>query len=420
MEGKTDMTAKYQKVLIPHYMKDFHCIGPDCEDSCCRGWRVMIDEDSYKKYRKVKDPELRLLLDKRITRNRSNPSSLNYAKIKLDSEGCCPFISETGLCRIQLSLGEEALSITCTTYPRIYSSINGVLEKSATLSCPEAGRLALLNKELMEFDYIEEAIDRTSEKSIIDTHALAVANKPQRYFWELRIFTIDVLQNRAYTLSERLIFLGLFYQKLAEVVETGQIEGIPHLIADYTNLMESDACREVLTDSISANPAIQMELLKELADQRLLQGISNPRYMECYVQFLKGVAYTGDATVEEITERYLEAYRDYYLPFMQEREYILENYLVNYVFKNRYPFSGEKELFDNYVMMVIHYAMIKMHLIGMAAYHKDSFNEELVIKLIASFARVVEHNNAYLRRIHDLLKANGFTNMAYMAILIQN
>lgn len=413
------MSTKYQQVLIPQYMNHFRCIGPDCEDSCCVGWRVVIDEDSYKRYRKAEDFELRPLLDKRITRNRSNPSSLNYAKIKLNPEGRCPFLNETDLCRIQLSLGEEALSITCATYPRIFNIINDALEKSATMSCPEAARLALLNKELMEFDYIQEAVLRTNEHKIIDTHALAMANRPQRYFWELRIFTIQVLQNRAYTLSERLIILGLFYQKISEVADAGQVKEIPQLIAHYTNFIDSGTFREELA-RIPANPAIQMELLKELADEKVLQGVNSSRYMECYAQFLAGVSYTSDATVEEIAERYLQAYHEYYEPFMREREYILENYLVNYVFKNLYPFSGEKELFDNYVMMIIHYAMIKMHLIGMAAYHKESFSEDLVVKLIQSFARVVEHNSAYLHRVHDLLKSNGFTSMAYMAILIQN
>src|ERR1035438_6632799 len=31
-------------LVRPEYAEKFHCIGPACEDSCCVGWRVEIDE----------------------------------------------------------------------------------------------------------------------------------------------------------------------------------------------------------------------------------------------------------------------------------------------------------------------------------------------------------------------------------------
>ena len=37
------MTKKY-KVTLPHYFKEFKCIGGKCEDSCCIGWDIDIDE----------------------------------------------------------------------------------------------------------------------------------------------------------------------------------------------------------------------------------------------------------------------------------------------------------------------------------------------------------------------------------------
>ncbi|MGI6550523.1 MAG: flagellin lysine-N-methylase [Syntrophomonadales bacterium] len=129
--------------------------------------------------------------------------------------------------------------------------------------------------------------------------------------------------------------------------------------------------------------------------------------------------YTREAAVEEIAVRYQESEEKYFRPFMADHEYILENYLVNHVFRNLFPFSGEKSLFDNYVMMIVHYALIKMHLIGMAAFHQG-LTDELVIKLIQSFAKTVEHNQQYLQYAFRLLKDNGYTTMAYMAILIKN
>jgi lysine-N-methylase len=395
------------------------CIGSQCEDTCCFGWRVNIDRATYRKYRRVTDPELRQELDSCIKRNRSQPGEQNYARIKMDRGKACPFLNEESLCRIQLRLGEEFLSDICVTYPRVANLVNNVLEKSATMSCPEAARLALLNPDEMEFDELTEPVEtRNIIDKQIDTHGLAVARRAERYFWELRIFTIQVLQNRNYSLAERLIVLGMFYHRVQNQIEAGQVEEIPRIIALYTNLLAGNELRADLA-AIPTQETIQLELMKELTDERVVKGVSSRTYLECYTQFLHGVQYIREATVEEIAARYQEAEETYYRPFMERHEYILENYLVNYVFKNLFPFSGEKNLFDNYIMMVVHYALIKMHLIGIGAFHRG-LTEEVVIKLIYSFARVVEHSPQYLQHVLRLLKDNGYDTMAYMAILIKN
>jgi lysine-N-methylase len=380
---------------------------------------VNIDHVTYRKYRRVPAGDLQLALDEHVKRNRSNPSEGNYAKIKLKPDSNCPFLDEERLCCIQLGLGEECLSDVCATYPRTANVVNEVLEKSATMSCPEAARLALLNPAGIEFDEIDESYQiRNIISKELDTHKLAVSQKPARYFWELRIFTIQVLQNRAYTLAERLIVLGMFFQRLQQQIEVGQITEISNIIATYTNLLDGEDLRAELTQ-IPVQVTIQMELLKELADERVVKGINSQRYKECFIQFMHGIQYTREAKVEEIADRYQEAEKNYYRSFMTENEYILENYLVNHVFKNLFPLNGEKNIFDNYVMLVVHYALIKLHLIGIAGFHKG-LSQELVIKLIQSFAKTVEHNAQYLNQIFELLKKNEYTTMAYMAIMIKN
>jgi lysine-N-methylase len=243
-------------------------------------------------------------------------------------------------------------------------------------------------------------------------------NKAQKYLWELRIFTITVLQDRNYSLWERLIILGMFCQKLQENVANAAVDTIPDLIATYTAILEDGSLKESLS-AIPVQYSIQMELLKEIADKRYFMGVANKRYLECFGEFLNGIQYTANTKVEQIGERYEEAYRAFYEPFMKEHEYIMENYLVNYVFRNVFPFSGEKSLFDSYMMLVIHYSLIKMHLIGMSAIHKG-LREELVIKLVQSFAKTVEHSPVYLNSIAELMRQNGYNTMAYMAILIKN
>lgn len=74
-------------------MRKFSCTGSACEDSCCAGWRVNTDEETYKKYKKTKDKEIKPIISKNIIRNRSNPTSINFAKIKMNDGGKCSFFN---------------------------------------------------------------------------------------------------------------------------------------------------------------------------------------------------------------------------------------------------------------------------------------------------------------------------------------
>ena len=253
----------------------------------------------------------------------------------------------------------------------------------------------------------------------IETHDPVLDGDPVKYLWDLRVFAVSLLQNRDYAVWERMIVLGLFCKKLQELVENGPVDDIPGLIVHYRDLIEEGVSLKKGLGSIESKHSIQMELLKEIADKRYSNGITSRRYLKCLSEFLNGIRYTRESTVEEIGKRYNEAYREHYEPFMGEHEYIMENYLVNHVYKNLFPFNDEKSLFDSYMMMVLHFALIKMHLIGMGAYHKG-LTLELVIELIQSLAKTVEHNQRYLDEIAGLMRGNGYNTIGFMAILIKN
>lgn len=402
-------------------MRQFQCIGPKCEDNCCYGWKVIIDENTYKKYKKVSESTLKPLLDKNVTRNRSTPSSENYAKIKMDENGYCPFFEEDRLCSIHKKLGVASLSKVCMIYPRVTNVVNGIYEKSVTLSCPETARLVLLNTNEMEFDEIEESAEvQHNVINKIDTDTIQNANNVKKYFWPLRIFIISLLQNRKYSLTDRLIILGLFMKKVQEYLDNNRVHKIPVLIDEYNRIIENESLEESLSH-IPANLTIQLELMKEFNDQRfsiLFSGNCQP-YIDCVAEFLNGIEYTTEAKVEDVGERYKEGYLNYYEPFMRKHEYIFENLLVNHAFRELFPIASKDGVFDDYMKLVIHYSLIKMLLIGMAVYNKK-LDETLIVRLVYSFSRAIEHNNIFFDNTFKLFKENGYNTMAYMAILIKN
>ncbi|MBN6186956.1 flagellin lysine-N-methylase [Aneurinibacillus sp. BA2021] len=407
-----------KQILQPQYMNSFSCIGSACEDTCCAGWRITIDQETYKKYKRVRDPEMKPLFNKILKRNRSNVTKENYARILMDENGVAPCLNKDGLCSIQLKLGEEYLSHTCAVYPRMSSKVNDIWEQSATTSCPEIARLALLNPNRMEFDYISKTIDEKLLKGQkINTEN--VSNTEKKYFWELRIFVIALLQNREYSIEERLIILGIFCDNIQEYIEEKKINELPNLISLYNQMLNNRLFDKELSN-ITTNHVVQIKILNQVLKMRLT-NIVHKRYIECLKEVSEALGYeTEDKPGIDFITRYQTIYQKYYRPFMEQHEYIYENYLVNYVVKNLFPFEDQYTIFGNYQMMVIHYALIKLHLIGMAGYHREDFNPEHIIKLIQSFGRVVEHNSSYLQSVYELLKKNNYNTMLYMAMLIKN
>ncbi|MFD2615559.1 flagellin lysine-N-methylase [Paenibacillus gansuensis] len=405
---------KRLQILTADYISQFACIGSECEDTCCQGWKVDIDRQTYKKYMKLRDPELKETMGKSIKRNKNGAGDTNYAYIQMDSNGSCPLLTKQGLCGIQLKHGEEYLSKVCSVYPKLNHVIDGRVERSGVVSCPEVARKALLNPNPMEFNVVEEEVHEHHRPAIALT--LNSGDDEKSFFWDLRVFSIQLLQNRNYTIEDRLIILGMFYMECSEAIAEKNDDHIAQLIGDYSHAVDTGALNGTLRE-VPSVVGVQIELLKLLTDIVLQK--KNKRYEECFNEFLMGLGFKRNESLSSITANYKKAYKDYYAEYFNSREYIYENYLVNYVFSKLFPFSTKGSVFDSYLMLVLHYALIKMQLIGIAAFNKQ-LNDEIVIKLIQSFSRNFEHSEGVLRGILKILKETGYTQMSHLMILIKN
>lgn len=110
-------------ITQPAYYKEFSCIGPACTDNCCHNWVITIDKRHYLQYMGVTDPAFHEQCKKAIRRNKKCTGTADYAIMQLD-DGRCVFQDADGGCGIFRKLGEDALSDTCTVYPRIQTRID--------------------------------------------------------------------------------------------------------------------------------------------------------------------------------------------------------------------------------------------------------------------------------------------------------
>ncbi|MFJ7932834.1 flagellin lysine-N-methylase [Sporosarcina sp. NPDC096371] len=406
------MKEQTREIILPEYMNQFQCIGSACEDTCCAGWKVMVDKDTFNKYRSTKHPEMKPLLKENVTRNRSAGSNGAYAKIKMDEVGSCTLLDEDRLCTIQKELGPEFLSNTCAMYPRKLNIIDGVVEKTATLSCPEVARLVLLNERGIEF---VQDVEPADTKGFVKMNSMS--KEQQGLFWDLRIFTIRTLQNRTISIENRLIILGLFFKKFDELDASNKSEKMLTLIQEFDRNINNKGFIDSI-NQLPANISFQISLCKSLIKYRTTSPITSRRYAECLDEMVKGLDLNGGVQDTEVIQHYQDAYEMYYKPFIEDHEYILENYLVNYVFMNLFPFD-KKTVTDSFAMLVINFSLIKLHLIGMAKYH-EGLTTDLVVKLVQSYSKTIDHNTAYLKNVENLMREHGYTTLAHMVVLVRS
>ena len=406
---------KNTKVLIPDYITNFRCIGPSCEDTCCIGWTVNIDRDTYKKYQKTSNGKFKRLFKENLTRYRKDASNIMYAKIVMEDNLVCPFIDEDNLCKIHKELGEDYLSTTCSNYPREINYIDGVYEKSCTLSCPEAARLALLNPEGINFIEVEEKqINKHSIKSTFTKGNNS--DSLSYYFWDIRLFTLQLMKTREYSLEERLLILGLLYYEIQEKINASQMFKIPQILSSYQHVIETQNLGGVLQE-FDNDLVTKIQFMKKLSDYKLFIKPNTRRYKECLAEIYSGLAYDDD--IEITVGLYSDVYTNIYEPYMKKNSYILENYIINYMFKNIFPLK-EKTIVDSYIVLIIHFAILKTNLIGMLNYNKNKFNEDKVIKLIQSFGKAVEHNRYFFEMVQRILNESNYKSIGQIARLIKD
>jgi lysine-N-methylase len=199
-------------VRSARYMAGFRCLGGACEDTCCAGWTVPIDEPTHRRLRVLaeRDPTAQQLLDEGIE---LTPDSSSFGRLKFGDSGRCGMLDQEGLCAIHARLGPDALFDVCTTYPRYYNEVDAELELFGTLSCPEVARLCLLQEGSLELVRLDDQEPPRKLRNRLDT------DQPYyRPFLRVRAALTELLSAPDGTLSEKLFVLLWIGDKLSDVL----------------------------------------------------------------------------------------------------------------------------------------------------------------------------------------------------------
>ena len=188
------------------YLARFRCIGGACEDSCCSHWRIELDDETRARLAALEGDAAvhRALgtLDEMGTPR--GEAARRFLPQTPDRD--CVFLDEERLCAVQRRHGEEALPLVCTMFPRHTGLVQGRLELTATVACPEVARLVLLPEDAMELDEAPAAVP--PRLHLLQSIEAGEAHPYRRHFPLVRSVLLELLTREQHTIDERLFFIA--------------------------------------------------------------------------------------------------------------------------------------------------------------------------------------------------------------------
>lgn len=408
-----------------NYLKDFACIGGICEDNCCIGWDVDIDQQTFARYQKVSDPQLKALYKEKI---KPYPyyfdPAVDYARVKLGKDKRCPFLTSEGLCITQAKLGEDYLSNVCATYPRMTNEVDGVLEGTLTLSCPVAAKLVLLPDQELHWQPTTQLPKRKIINLSIQTDLPEYKHHPVKHFHLLRSASLDLVLDARFPLNTRLFGLGLLYEQLAEDQRKKQINAMPARIKTFMDEWFSSELPSQLKEAGLVN-------IQNLGAPNLSQSGARLYLTDGILHRLKVFTAIDSKAFVGYTRQYCEAFRvdpktkkadpkrypalqsAFQNQIGQAHGTILENYVHNYIYKNLFPFTESENLFEAYAMLAVRVILIETYGAALCAEGK-ALSPEAFVTFIQVFAKAVEHHKNFSELTIEALRKEDLFNMFFI------
>ena len=390
----------------PEYVSKFKCDGAKCGARCCKEWTIAIDEASYKNY----PPE--------VTEHIEFNSELKQYVMTLDEKNFCPMLTENNLCRLQLEHGEDFLSMTCATYPRHTFNFGKFFERSLTLTCPVAAELILFQEKPMAFEFVEVP-EKIHGNGKIQIGQFLVSEELLPLVLEIQIAMISILQVRRFSIDQRLIILGLFLDKLQELAAAqADKQTLMNLIATYESekflakemppLLQNFSCNaENFLLSIMKFIGYALPHLRLGDTQKLVDSL------EKVFEIIPDES--GFVSIKKAITHY-ENFADARRTFLEKYSTFLENYLVNELFMNQYPWRfNDESITRNFAIFIISYKIFE--LILFAATHEGFTAKKDLLNMVDWFTSRMDHAKDLRERFFELLKGIDDTFLLMTCLL---
>jgi len=400
-----------KEILVsrPEYVRSFNCLGSACEDNCCKQWDITIEKSTYKKYLKSVIPDIRHIAAENILLTKQSNSS--WAMMKFNEQGNCAFLEANNLCKIHRTMGPDALSSVCASYPRFNISYKKENIESLSISCPEAARKILLVDTALNIDTLSmtqatfnNSPDLNVEGKIVNLFCANLLMVEQSRI-ELNLYAVACFllyaEKLTGTLDSKFAAMENVYLALVKQMQNGEI---------------TDALAKI-------NSELTLEVSVLAGIRNAIVEHKNCRGSSTLSQYTKGLNQLIKANLSQDELRnnlgYLHhAWESTALPWLSQRPHILRNYFQYRLYHDRFAISSALPLLKQLYLLVVDYFYIKFLLSSYVLDTKE-LTEKAVIDVMYSYHAYRQHSqSAHLNFIKGIDSVKHNDDLSLLKLLV--
>jgi lysine-N-methylase len=280
-----------------------------------------------------------------------------------------------------------------------------------TLSCPEAARLALLEKDAFDFVGEEQTLSLDSITPLKSEGELTMAAMD-----DVRTLVFQVLRSQDISLSQRLKVIGRFCERLTELLQTHQTGAIPGLLLSTEAELESgDAMALLAGQEELLDVQAQIAAVIFVAAQNTLPSPHVQKVFREVAQGLgiqEGVPLDGPALISAY-----EAGSRRLAPALEAVPWLLEHYLCNEALVEVFPW-GRQSPRRNYATLIIRFVIVRLMLVGRAAAHAAPLSPFELAETIQVGCRRYDHDANFNQNAVQGLVEAGWDSLERLYALI--
>lgn len=370
------------KVTVPDYYKDFKCIAGACEDTCCAGWQVDVDDASYAYYKTIEGP-----FGERLRSVMVDGKKGREGQFRICEDGRCPFLNDEKFCDLYAALGEEALCVTCDQYPRYTCEFGNYKETGIALSCITAAELILKDDRTPGFSESENDDSFSSLNNIDGLLYINLKAARQKAY--------DILWDRSKNIWQRMIELLDFTEGLQRCMKKPEV--MKKYVNDYKPESES------------------LEILSSEKEIKLYHSI-----WKCYMKQVI-IKKEWPLMVKIIQENhYLKDYDENisgFNTYYSKREYEFENLITYFIFRYFMKAVFDGDVLTKVKMGIVSVLMIRQCDIGTWAYTGE-LSYEKQVDICHLYSREVEHSEENFDNLCKLFSKKSIFSTKNLKLLL--
>lgn len=252
-----------------------------------------------------------------------------------------------------------------------------------------------------EAEYIRRAEDLIDEFPVL------------RSYWDVKGVTMNVLQDRRYTLEKRMVILNFVYKNVQIMLDKSKDEFIPQFIGEFIRQPNHDDVMKYF-ESIKPNVAYSMiDGLSFLASLPVTEKYSKIRADIC-----KTIGISPD--MKEVTLKEdisMAVKKEFYTDFLKDREHYYENVIINYAWTFCMPYADYSiPVWKNFIFFNTLFNAVKTLLTCYTYGKKDK--DKAFIEAVTAFDEALrQYQGNVVARIAAANEKEGLSNNGDMAIL---